>query len=62
MVLVGRKAPDFNCSAVLANGEFINNFNLQKTIKNKLGILVFYPLDFTFVCPSELISLNNNLP
>lgn len=62
MVLVGRKAPDFNCSAVSANGEFINNFNLQKTIKNKLGILVFYPLDFTFVCPSELIALHHRIP
>lgn len=62
MVLVGRKAPDFNCSAVLANGELVNNFNLQKTIKNKIGILVFYPLDFTFVCPSELIALHHRIP
>ena len=62
MVLVGRKAPDFNCGAVLSTGEIINNFNLHKTIKKKIGLLFFYPLDFTFVCPSELIALHHRIP
>lgn len=59
--LVGKKAPDFTAAAVLASGEIVNNFNLAETIKNKHAILFFYPLDFTFVCPSELIALHNRM-
>ncbi len=60
-ILVGRKAPDFTASAVLANGELVDNFNLYEASKNKYAIVFFYPLDFTFVCPSELIALNNRI-
>jgi len=60
-ILVGKKAPDFTAAAVLANGEIINDFNLSKQIEKKYGIIFFYPLDFTFVCPSELIALDNRL-
>ncbi len=59
--LVGKKAPDFTAAAVLASGEIVNQFNLTDTIKNKYGIIFFYPLDFTFVCPSELIALHNRI-
>jgi len=61
MILVGRQAPDFTSAAVLANGEIINDFSFYKTIKNKYALLFFYPLDFTFVCPSELIALHNRI-
>jgi peroxiredoxin (alkyl hydroperoxide reductase subunit C) len=61
MVLVGKQAPDFTTSAVLADGTIIENFNLYQTIQNKYALLFFYPLDFTFVCPSELIALNNRI-
>jgi peroxiredoxin (alkyl hydroperoxide reductase subunit C) len=60
-ILVGRKAPDFTAAAVLANGEITSSFNLHKSIEGKMGLLFFYPLDFTFVCPSELIALNNRI-
>jgi peroxiredoxin (alkyl hydroperoxide reductase subunit C) len=60
-ILVGKKAPDFTTSAVLANGEITNNFTLSEAIKDKYGIVFFYPLDFTFVCPSELIALDNRI-
>ena len=60
-VLVGRKAPDFTASAVLGNGEIKDQFTLSKAIKNKCALLVFYPLDFTFVCPSELIALDHRM-
>lgn len=60
-ILVGRKAPDFTASAVLANGELVDNFNLNEAIKNQYAIVFFYPLDFTFVCPSELIALHNRM-
>lgn len=56
--LVSQKAPDFCSAAVLGNGEIVSEFRLLDTIKNKYGLLVFYPLDFTFVCPTELIALN----
>ena len=60
-VLVGRKAPDFTAAAVLANGQIDNQFTLSTAIKDNYGLLVFYPLDFTFVCPSELIALNHRI-
>lgn len=60
-ILVGKKAPDFTASAVLADGEITNSFNLHQSINNKYGVIFFYPLDFTFVCPSELIALDNRI-
>lgn len=57
-ILVGKKAPDFTAAAVLANGTIKNDFNLHHEINNKYAIVFFYPLDFTFVCPSELIALD----
>lgn len=60
-VLVGRKAPDFCVAAVLANGEIAKECRLSDTIKNKYGLVFFYPLDFTFVCPSELIALDHRM-
>jgi peroxiredoxin (alkyl hydroperoxide reductase subunit C) len=60
-ILVGKQAPDFTAAAVLANGEITNNFHLAEVIKNKYAIIFFYPLDFTFVCPSELIALDNRI-
>lgn len=60
-VLVGRKAPDFKVAAVMPTGEIVNEFTLHETIKNKYAVLFFYPLDFTFVCPSELIALDNRM-
>ena len=60
-VLVGRKAPDFTANAVLGDGSIIDNFNLGKHIDGRYAVLFFYPLDFTFVCPSELIAFDHRL-
>ncbi|RDI38459.1 peroxiredoxin [Aquicella lusitana] len=60
-LLVGKKAPGFTAAAVMANGEINPNFNLHEAIDGKYGIVFFYPLDFTFVCPSELIALDNRI-
>ena len=60
-VLVGKQAPDFTVPAVLGNGEIVDSFNLSSAIKGKYGLVFFYPLDFTFVCPSELIALDNRM-
>lgn len=60
-VLVGRKAPDFTANAVLGDGSITNNFNLAKAAEGKYAVVFFYPLDFTFVCPSELIAFDHRL-
>jgi peroxiredoxin (alkyl hydroperoxide reductase subunit C) len=61
-VLVGKKAPDFTVAAVLGTGEIVDSFTLSSAIKGKYGLMFFYPLDFTFVCPSELIALDHRIP
>ncbi|MGL5118695.1 MAG: peroxiredoxin C [Plesiomonas shigelloides] len=61
MVLVARQAPDFTAAAVLGNGEIVDNFNLKQHIAGKAAVLFFYPLDFTFVCPSELIAFDHRI-
>jgi peroxiredoxin (alkyl hydroperoxide reductase subunit C) len=61
MVLVGRQAPDFTAAAVLGNGEIVDNFNFTDHTKGKKAVVFFYPLDFTFVCPSELIAFDKRL-
>jgi|SRR5690554_655735 len=58
-VLVGKPVPDFTAAAVLGNGEIVEDFNLASAIKGKKAVIFFYPLDFTFVCPSELIAFDN---
>lgn len=60
-VLVGREAPDFTAPAVLGSGEIVESYNLKDTIKGKYAVVFFYPLDFTFVCPSELIAFHHRL-
>jgi len=60
-VLVGKAAPDFNAVAVMGNNDINENFNLSKHIKGKAAVVFFYPLDFTFVCPSEIIAFDHRL-
>lgn len=57
--MISQQAPDFTGAAVMADGSIKNDFNLNEHIKGKKALLFFYPLNFTFVCPSELIALNN---
>ncbi len=60
-VLVGRAAPDFTANAVMADGEIKADFNFADHINGKYAVLFFYPLDFTFVCPSELIAFDHRI-
>lgn len=60
-VLVGKKAPDFTVPAVLASGEIVDEYTFSEATAGKYALVFFYPLDFTFVCPSELIALNNRI-
>ncbi|HDR1571649.1 TPA: peroxiredoxin C, partial [Pasteurella multocida] len=50
---------DFTAAAVLGNGEIVDNFNFKQHIAGKAAVVFFYPLDFTFVCPSELIAFDH---
>ena len=59
-VLVGKRAPDFTATAVLGNNE-IQTLTFSKHMKGKYAVLFFYPLDFTFVCPTELIAFEHRL-
>ena len=57
-MLVTKKAPDFTAPAVLGNNTIDNNFNLYKNMGKNGTVVFFYPKDFTFVCPSEIIAFD----
>ncbi|PHO08795.1 peroxidase [Malaciobacter canalis] len=57
-MLVTNKAKDFTAAAVLADGQIVEDFNLYENIGEKGAVVFFYPLDFTFVCPSEIIAFS----
>jgi peroxiredoxin (alkyl hydroperoxide reductase subunit C) len=59
-VLVGKEAPDFTAQAVMPDNA-IKEFNLKAQTKGKYAVLFFWPLDFTFVCPSEIIAFDNRV-
>lgn len=60
-VLVGKKAPLFEADAVINGGEFVEKFSLEQYIGKKYVIFFFYPLDFTFVCPTEILAFQDKL-
>ena len=61
MSLVGKKAPLFSTNAVIDGGDFEENFSLEQYLGKKYVIFFFYPLDFTFVCPTELHAFQEKL-
>jgi peroxiredoxin 2/4 len=60
-VLVGKKAPLFEAFAVVNGGDFVEKFSLEQYIGKKHVIFFFYPADFTFVCPTELIAFQDKI-
>ncbi len=60
-VLVGHPAPDFTAAAVLGDGSIVDSYTFSQARQGKYSVLFFYPLDFTFVCPSELIAFDHRL-
>ncbi|MEQ1621940.1 MAG: peroxiredoxin [Methylococcales bacterium] len=60
-VLVGKQAPDFTVPAVLGDGQIVDSFSFSAATAGKYAVVFFYPLDFTFVCPSELIALDHRI-
>ena len=56
-ILVGKRAPTFTTQAVLADGQIVDDYDFGAAIKGKYAVVFFYPMDFTFVCPSEIIAM-----
>lgn len=59
--LTGKKAPLFKAKAVVNGSEFVEDYTLEQFIGKKDVIFFFYPLDFTFVCPTELIAFQRQI-
>jgi peroxiredoxin (alkyl hydroperoxide reductase subunit C) len=60
-VLVGKKAPAFSAPAVINGGEIVEGFSLEQYLGKKYVLFFFYPADFTFVCPTELLAFQAQL-
>jgi len=61
MSLVGKKAPAFKATAVVNGGEFVQNFSLEQYKGKHYVVFFFYPMDFTFVCPTEILAFQESL-
>ncbi len=61
MALVGKKAPLFSEGAVINGEEIVDGFSLQQYLGQKHVVFFFYPLDFTFVCPTEILAFQEKL-
>lgn len=62
MSLVGKRAPMFTAKAVINGNEIVEDFSIKNLIGKKEIILFFYPKDFTFVCPTEILAFQEMLP
>ena len=60
-VLVGKKAPAFKATAVINGEEFEDKFSLDQYLGKQHVVLFFWPLDFTFVCPTEILAFQEKL-
>ena len=58
-VFVGNSAQDFTAKAIMPGNSIEFEFNFKNYVKNYKSVLFFYPLDFTFVCPTEIIAFSN---
>ena len=59
--LIGKQAPKFSAAAVVNGHEIVDNFSLEQYKGNKYVVFFFYPMDFTFVCPTELHAFQEKL-
>jgi peroxiredoxin (alkyl hydroperoxide reductase subunit C) len=60
-VLIGKKAPAFRAPAVVNGGEIVENFSLDQYEGKQYVLFFFYPADFTFVCPTEILAFQTRL-
>lgn len=61
MSLVGKKAPSFSEKAVVNGNDIVDGFSLDQYVGNKYVVFFFYPMDFTFVCPTEILAFQAKL-
>ena len=61
-LLIGKKAPAFRAPAVVNGGEIVQDFSLEQYAGKQYVVFFFYPADFTFVCPTELLAFQKRLP
>lgn len=61
MSLVGKKAPLFNAPAVVNGEEIVEDFSLSQYVGKQEVVFFFYPKDFTFVCPTEILAFQEKL-
>ncbi|MEA3451656.1 MAG: peroxiredoxin [Bacteroidota bacterium] len=61
MSLIGKKAPGFNTYSIVNGKDIVENFSLEQYLGEKYIVFFFYPADFTFVCPTELLSFQDHL-
>ncbi|MCK9414139.1 MAG: peroxiredoxin [Prolixibacteraceae bacterium] len=59
--LVGKNAPSFKAKAVVNGNDIVGDYSLDQFIGNKFVVFFFYPLDFTFVCPTEILAFQEKL-
>ena len=60
-VLVGKKAPSFKAPAVINGNDVVEGFSLDQFLGKKYVLFFFYPADFTFVCPTEILSFQERM-
>jgi peroxiredoxin (alkyl hydroperoxide reductase subunit C) len=60
-VLVGKKAPKFKAPAVINGNEIVQDFSLDQYLGKKYVVFFFYPADFTFVCPTEILAFQEKI-
>lgn len=60
-VLTGKKAPSFSAPAVINGGEMVDSFSLDQYLGKKYVVFFFYPADFTFVCPTEILAFQQRM-
>ena len=61
MTLVGKPAPKFTAPAVINGEEIVEHFSLESFVGDKYVVFFFYPKDFTFVCPTEILAFQEKL-
>jgi peroxiredoxin (alkyl hydroperoxide reductase subunit C) len=59
--IIGKKAPNFKAKAVIEGNKIVDDFSLEQYLGKKHVIFFFYPMDFTFVCPTEIIAFQKRL-
>src|SRR6056297_4273272 len=60
-ILVGKKAPHFTAKAVLNGEKIVEDFSLTQYLEKKYVVFFFYPADFTFVCPTEILAFQERI-